>query len=277
MENTLKEELETATRVYSLLVDFFVTYSFQVMGAILILLIGYFLARYVSRVVLRLCEKKGLDITLRLFIGRVIYLVVMVCFVIISLGKFGISLTPFLAAVGALALGAGMALQGLVSNYGAGLSIILTRPFVVGNTIKVQDVSGVVEEIKLATTILVTEDGEEITIPNKHIIGEILHNSFEYRVVENIVGIDYSSDSDAAIKIIQDSLASLEFVAKEPSPQVGIDGFGESSIDIGVRFWVPTRSFFKSKYQANNTIWQALQAGGIQIPFPRRDVKLLEK
>jgi small conductance mechanosensitive channel len=97
------------------------------------------------------------------------------------MGKFGISIAPFIAALGALAFGASFALQGPLSNYGAGLMIIIARPFVVGDTITVKNVSGIVEEVTLATTILTTEDGEKITIPNKHIVGEILNNSFANR------------------------------------------------------------------------------------------------
>jgi small conductance mechanosensitive channel len=275
MENPLEQELESAQRIYQMIVDFFVNYSFQVIGAILILIAGYVVARYTSRLLVRFCERKNVDVTLRNFLGNLLYLFVLFCFVIISLGKFGISVAPFIAALGALTLGAGLALQGIVSNYGAGFAIILTRPFIVGNTISVIDVSGVVEEIKLATTILMTEDGERITIPNKHIVGEILNNSFEHKLVETIVGIDYSADPDKAITAISNCLAKMEGVTKEPPPQIGVDGFGESSIDIGVRFWVPTSNYFQSKYRANLAIFKALQTAGIAIPFPRRDVQLL--
>jgi len=276
MDNPLGEELESAQRIYNMIVDFFVNYSFQVIGAVLILIAGYILAKYASKVLIRFCERKNVDITLSHFLGNVLYLLILFCFVIISLGKFGISVAPFIAALGALTLGAGLALQGIVSNYGAGFSIILTRPFVVGNTIMVKGVSGIVEEIKLAYTILSTEDGERITIPNKHIVGEILHNSFEHKLVETIVGIDYSSDPNIAIKAIEDCLNTLEFVPGKPAPQIGVDGFGESSIDIGIRFWVPTSSYYQSRYQANLAIFAALKQVHISIPFPRRDIQMIE-
>jgi small conductance mechanosensitive channel len=273
--NPIEEELQSAQRIYNMIVDFFVTYSFQVIGAIIILIAGYIVAKYASRLLVRFCERKDVDVTLRNFLGNLLYLLILFCFVIISLGKFGISVAPFVAALGALTLGAGLALQGIVSNYGAGFAIILTRPFVVGNTITVADVSGVVEEIKLAVTILMTEDGERITVPNKHIIGEIMHNSYEHKLVETIVGIDYSSDPDKAIAAISRCVTEMDCVTSEPPPLIGVDSFGESSIDIGVRFWVPTANYYQSKYRVNIGIFKALRDSGISIPFPRRDVQLL--
>jgi small conductance mechanosensitive channel len=271
----VQEELDTAKRVYDLVVDFFVNYSFQVLGALLVLALGFILSGYLARVVLRLLERKQVDVTLRKFIASVTRLLLLGCFLIIALGKFGISVAPFVAAIGALTLGAGLALQPIVSNYGAGFSIILTRPFVVGNTLTVQGVSGVVEEVKLAATILVTEDGERITIPNKHIVGEIQVNSFEHRIVETVVGIDYASDPQQAVSVLRDALERLDCVGSNPGPQVGIDGFGDSSIDIGLRFWVPTERYHEARYQANAAIWRALQDAGISIPFPRRDLRML--
>jgi len=155
---------------------------------------------------------------------------------------------------------------------GAGVAIILGRPFTVGNTIMINDISGIVEEVKLSTTILATEDGEKITIPNKHIIGEILTNSFEYKVVEGVVGIDYSSDPERAIAIVQRSLEGVEGVTQEPAPQIGIQGFGDCSIDIGMRYWVQTHRYYQTQYTANLAVFRGLIAGGIEIPYPRREL-----
>ena len=275
LDNPVKEELEMIQQAYNVVVDFLINYSFQVVGAIVILIIGFFVSRFISNAVLRACERKEVDVTLRLFLSSVVRILVLVCFVIISLGKFGITIAPFVAAIGAIAFGAGFAIQGPVSNYGAGFAIILSRPFVVGNTITVREVSGQVKEVKLAATILETADGEEITIPNKHIIGEILQNSFENKLVETIVGIDYGDSPEEAVNIIRGVLENLSDVVQEPSPQIGIDGFGESSIDIGVRFWVPTKTYYQSKYAANGAIFKALLEHNITIPFPKRDVTLI--
>lgn len=249
-----------------------IKYSFQILGAVLIIIIGFLVAKKVSKFIVALCEKKNIDITLRTYIGHIVYLTILVCFLIVSLGKIGISVTPFVAAIGALSLGAGLALQGLLSNYGAGISIIISRPFKVGDTITIHDVAGEVKEIKLACTIIRTEDGEEILVPNRHIVGEIIHNSFENKLVETIIGIEYSNDPDIAIASIRNALKELDFVSRRPEPQIGIDAFADSAINIGIRFWVPTRSYYDSMYKANRVIFNAVKAAGLNIPYPRLDV-----
>jgi len=270
----MQNELETVQQVYNVVVEFIINYSFQIVGAIIILIIGGKLAGWLGRLVTRLCEKKDVDITLSRFLGSMVKILVLIFVIIIAIGKFGISIAPFIAALGALAFGSSFALAGPVSNYGAGLVIILTRPFVIGNTITINKVSGVVDEIHLAVTILSTEDDEKITIPNKHIVGEILLNSFANKIVEGTVGISYGDNPEMAVKVIQDALATIDDICKEPPPQVGIEAFGESSIDLGMRYWVPTKKYFQTLYRGNMAAYTALKDAGINIPFPQRDVHL---
>lgn len=277
MDEQLGKELEQAQEIYKLVVEFFVNYSFQILGALLIFMIGLLVARKVSAVIFNFCQKKELDITLSRFIASATKIVVLVMVGIIALGKIGISITPFLAAVGALSLGAGLAVQGLLSNYGAGLNIILTRPFVVGDTISVQGVSGQVKEVQLAFTVLTNEDGEQITIPNRHIVGEIIHNSFEYTLAELSIGIAYSEDPEKAIRLITNCLSDLDGVTDDKRPQVGIEGFGDSSINIGIRIWLPTQHYFALQYEANRRIFAALQEDGVVIPFPQQEVRVLNE
>lgn len=271
----MNEELEQFTEVYNLIVTYLVTYSFQIFGAIVILIIGFFLGRKLSAVVLRLCEKKNLDITLSRFFASCTRIAVVASAFVIALPKLGIQITPFVAAIGALGLGAGLAVQGLLANYGAGLSIILSRPFVVGDTIRVHGVWGIVKEVHLAFTMLTNEDGEIITIPNKHIVGEIIHNSQEDTVLELSVGIAYSSDADAAVKAIRSKLADVDGLSKSRSIQIGIDSFGDSSVNLEVRCWVKTEQYYEVKFASNQLIFAALKEAGIEIPFPQREVRML--
>ena len=211
------------------------------------------------------------------FIAGVVKTITVIFVVIIALGKFGISIAPFIAAIGAIAFGGSLAIQGPLSNYGAGIAIILARQFVVGDTITVQGVYGVVEDIHLAATILTNEDGEKITIPNKHIVGEIFTNSFANRVVESAVGISYNDEPHKAVAIIRQVLAEEKEVASQPAPQIGIDEFADSAIAIKMRYWVPTTKFFETKFRVNMAIYDALKAGKITIPFPQRDVHLISR
>jgi len=272
----MEQELATIQKIYDVAVEFIINYSFQIFGAIIILLIGGKLAGWLGGLVSRFCEKRNVDVTLSRFFGNLVKVVTLAFVIIIAIGKFGISIAPFIAAIGAIAFGSSFAIAGPLSNYGAGLAIILSRPFVVGNTITVSGVSGVVDEIRLAATILSTEDGETITIPNKHIVGEILLNSYANRIVESTVGIAYSDDPQRAIDVIRQALAGIDAVCSEPAPQVGIAAFGESSIDIGLRYWVPTKKYYQTLYRANLALHQTLQDAGITIPYPQRDVHLVK-
>ena len=270
----MKEELEAVEKYMDILIEFAVKYGFQVVYAIIILIIGLIIARWVGNMITRVCEARNLDITLSRFLGSVVRLTVLAFVMIVVLGKFGITMTPFIAAIGAIAFGSSLALAGLMSNYGAGLSIIITRPFVVNDTIQIQGVSGVVEEVGLAATRLETEDGEQITIPNKHIVGEILINSFENKVVETSIGISYDDDPQKAIKVIQEVLKNIPDVVTEPAPQIGIEEFADSSVNIGMRYWVPTKQYFQTLYLANLAVYEALNEAEITIPFPQRDIRM---
>ena len=271
----MEQEIQQAQAIYQLITEFFITYSFQILGALIIFVLGLLVARKVGDIVFKLCDRKELDITLSRFAASTAKLTIIVMVAVIALGKVGISVTPFIAAIGALGLGAGLAMQGLLSNYGAGLNIILTRPFVVGDTIRVKGVAGLVKEVHLAFTVLADEDDVVITIPNKHIIGEIIHNSNTDTLAEETVGISYDSDPEKAIAVIRQALEETDKVNMDRPPQVGIEDFADSSINIGIRFWAPTSHYFDTRYRANAAIFEALKAAEIDIPFPQREVRIV--
>jgi len=139
----------------------------------------------------------------------------------------------------------------------------------------VAGVSGVVEEVKLATTLLTDEEGELITIPNKSIIGEILHNSQENKIVQGCIGISYDSDPDEAILTIHSVLSANNEVNTENDPIVGIEEFGDSSVNIGFRYWVPTNKFYNTSYAVNLAVFKTLKEKQIDIPFPQSEIKIL--
>jgi len=271
----MEQELEQVARIYNMVVEYLVTQSFQVLGAIVVLGIGIIIGRKVGNLIFNICQKRKMDITLSRFFGSCVRIMIIAAAVIVALPRVGIEITPFVAALGAIGLGAGLAMQGLLSNYGAGLSIIITRPFVVGDTIKVQGVAGIVKEVHLAHTVLSNEDNEKITIPNKHIVGEIIHNSQSDSIIELSVGIAYESDPGQAIDVIQGALSSLEGVSQERQPQIGIDQFGDSSIDIAIRIWAKTEQIYDTRFRCNAAVHDVLKQNHIAIPFPQREVRML--
>ena len=272
MEKEIHQEIQNFQKMYDLIIEFFVTYSFQILGAIIVLLIGIYIAKKVSIFVENFCKTKNLDITLTKFIAATIKIVIIIGVGVIALGKIGITITPFVAAIGAASLGAGLAMQGLLSNYGAGISIIATRPFIVGNTITLREHTGLVKDIQLGYTILETEDKEEITIPNKHIVGEILINSFGYTIVETLVGIDYNSDPKKAISLIDKVFKSYSELSTEQRAQVGIKEFGDFSINLELRYWAPTDKYNEIQYKINMDIYESFKQNDINIPFPTHNI-----
>ncbi len=273
-EENLQQELAQLQNVYTLITEFLVQYSFRLVGALLIFLLGLWIAAKVSNLVTRQFEKHHIDVTLSSFVSNLVRILIIIMVAIIALGKLGISITPMVAAIGAASLGAGLAIQGMLSNYAAGITIIVTRPFVIGNTITVKEVTGVVQDIFLGMTVLTNEEGEQINIPNKHIVGEVLHNSFANKLVETKFNINYHADPEQVSILATQLLTENPNVYQEKGIHVGINGFNSVGIEIGIRYWVPTASYYQDKYQTNLAIFKALKQAGIEIPCPVREVHI---
>ncbi|WOT05491.1 mechanosensitive ion channel family protein [Shewanella youngdeokensis] len=271
-EQGLEQEIAQLQNAYSMITEFLVQYSFSILGAVLIFIIGLWVAAKVSNLVSRLFQKHEIDITLSNFTSNFVRILVIVLVGVIALGKLGISVTPMVAAIGAASLGAGLALQGMLANYAAGITIIVTRPFIVGNTIEVQGVSGLVKDIHLGMTVLTNEEGEQINVPNKHIVGEVLHNSFANKLVETKFNISYKADPDAVVKMLSKVLADSPQVSDGEHAQIGINDFNSIGIEIGIRYWVATDSYFQAKYQVNSSLFKALRMADIEIPCPVKEI-----
>ena len=261
----MEQEIESINRFVDALVEFGVSYGFQILGAVVFLVIGLKLASWAARKVTRVADAKSMDPTLARFIANVVKLLLVAFVIIITLGNFGISIAPLIALAGAVAFGATLAIQGPLANYGAGVSLILTRPFVVGNTITIKHISGVVQDITLAATVLINEDGEQVTVPNKEIVGEVIVNSREQRVIQTKISIAYEEDVERAIALLDGVLAGFEEVGKEPVPQVGIHDFTYGGIVLGMRFWVPSKNYFRCRYAVNRAAFTALKSAGISL------------
>lgn len=270
----IDQEIAQFEKYYAMLMEYLVTYSMQIVGAVFILLIGLWVAKKAAALVVKVMTRHAIDITLTNFVSSVVKVLIIIAVVVICLGKIGISVTPFVAAIGAASLGAGLAVQGMLANYGAGLAIIATRPYVVGDTIEVNGVSGQVKNIDLGHTLLINEENVEITIPNKHIIGEILHNSNEYSLIKGEIDIAYSACSDTATSLIEAVLNEQQSVSQSPQCKVGIEAFAASGVTISYRYWVPTTKIIETKLSVNRLVYQAMNQHNIEIPFPQRVVTI---
>jgi len=265
MEKDIEKNIEALQRLIETLVEFSVAYGFQLLGALVFFFIGLKGAAWTGRKVASIAGAKDVDPALARLIGNIVKLIVVAMLVVITLGNFGISIAPLIALAGAGAFGATLAIQGPLSNFGAGFAILLGRTYSVGDTITIGKVSGVVADVKLAATVLTGEDGEKITIPNKEIVGQVVVNSDDKRIVESRIAIADSEDIDQVIGLLQSVLEGNDTVDTTQTPQIGVHDFTLGGVIIGLRFWVPTNHYFQTRYALNTAFLKALKAAGVPL------------
>lgn len=273
----MNEELQQLDAFKDNLILYFTTNGVRLAVAALIVIVGFWLGRSIANLILKLCEKRQIDVTLARFFAGFTKVAIIGFAIVMALSKAGIPITPFVAVIGASAFGLSLAVQGPISNYGAGVVLIITRPFKVGDTLTLNGLCGLVDCVNLGNTQLINEDEERITIPNRKVLGEIFTNSEVYKVVEAEVGIAYATDPEEAIRVISEAVTTVEGISDSREPDVGIEAFGDSSINIGYRVWVPTARYHRMRYALNLAVYKALQQASIEIPFPQRDVHLIDR
>lgn len=271
----MHEQMNALQNLIDTAIEFCVRYSFDLLGALIALAVGLWAADRSARLLFDFLESKKMDTTLSKFLAQCLRFTVIGFAAIVALGKFGITIAPLVAALSAVAFGTTFAIQGPLSNYGAGLSIILSRPFKVGDTITVVGVSGVVQDIKLGATILLNEDGVLVTIPNKHIVGETVHNSGENKVTEGRVDISFAQDPEKATELVRQTLRKFSAIAARPEPQIGIQKMAGTTMTIAYRYWVPTAQYFSLSYKVNLAVFKALESSKILAPAGPQEVRVL--
>lgn len=265
---SVEQNLEIVNKWMEMGIEFSVKYGFQLLGGLLFFFVGFIVANWIGNRLEKLALSKNIDQTLSHFLASAAKFVLVIMLVIITLGNFGISIAPLIALAGAVTFGATLALQGPLSNFGSGISIIITRPFIIGNVITVHGVSGIVEKITLGVTVLVGEDGEQITIPNKEIVGQVIVNSHETRILEIDFCIPADVDTEALVKSLLPTLQQLSDICDNPTPQIGIQDFTYGGVVIGVRAWVSGQRYFDVRYTVNNLILSHLRANNIPLYMP---------
>ena len=270
-------EISTAKKIIDMMAEFGVKYSFQALGGILVVILGMFLAKFVCKMLGNVFEKKKIDVTVAKFMLSIIKIIIIALAMLIALGKFGITIAPFIAGISVIGFGATFALQGPLSNYAAGITLIFTKPFKVGDIVEVSSVMGEVTDMTLARTELKTLDGTVIFVPNKSIIGEVIHNFSHYKKLDLTIGVSYGSDVNKAIEIVEGIIADEARIAKEPMPKIGISEFADSSINIYSRLWCDQVDYWDVLFLINKNIFGEFRKNDIEIPFPQRDVHIKDK
>ena len=256
-------------------IDLLIRYGLQVLGAIAILAVGLLLAKWAGNLAYKGLLKQEMEPPVRILLVRVVKIIVLAFTLVVALGQFGVQVAPLIAGIGVAGIGIGIALQGVLRNVMAGLSIIFTKPFRVGEYIELVGVYGQVTTIDIFSTILTHADRSRVVIPNHKIVGEILHNYETMRQLNLTVGVGYGTDLNDALAIVNDVLQKNPHVLKQPAATVGISQLADSSIHISVGPWVKVDDFSSTPGELYQAIVERFRARRIDIPFPQREVRLL--
>lgn len=276
-ETSVESAATSVTKIIDWVLEACIKYSFQVLGGLVLLGVGWFIGNFLSRITRDMLKKKHVDVTVTKFIAGAVKLLVMIFAAIAALSKFGIEIAPIIAGLSVVGFGTSFALQGPLSNYAAGIMLVFTKPFKVGDIIEVVNVHGEVEDMTLSRTILITVDGDKIIVPNKHIIGEIIHNFSMLKRVDITVGVSYGSDLDQVIKVIKDVVDDDARVITSRGAKVGINEFADSSVNIFVRLWCKQQDYYEVKFAINKHIFETLKKNKIEIPYPQREIRIIEQ
>lgn len=268
--NLLSEEILTQAHNYVL------AYGIKIIIALVIFLVGKWLAKRITLFVEKRMLAASVDITVAKFVRNILYYVLMVVIIIAALGQLGIQTASFVAIVGAAGLAVGLALQGSLSNFAAGVLLILFRPIKSGDFVEVAGVSGSVKEIAVFATTLLTGDNKTITIANAAVMGDTIINysTQATRRIDLVVGVAY----DANIQQVKDELTAIadadDRILKDKAVTIGVSELGDSSMNLVFRPWVNSADYWAVNFDLNEKIKQRFDAVGIGIPYPTMDVNV---
>jgi len=267
--------LDTLQHAKQKVVDLSIEFGPKVFTALIILTVGFFVGRWIAGLIQRSLEKLKLEPPLSLLLLRLVRIIVFGLFLILALQNLGVQLLPLIAGLGVAGAGIALAMQGVLGNLVAGLTIIFTKPFRVGEYVDMAGEEGRVETIELFNTVLSHPDLSRIIVPNRKIVGEVLHNYGKIRQLDVIVGVAYSTDLNAALAAVNDVLKQNARLLKEPAPVVRVSVLADSSIQIAVKPWAPVAEYGSASGEINKAIVEEFRARSISIPFPQREVRLL--
>src|SRR5271166_4614459 len=254
------------------LIDLAIRFGPKLLAAIIILVAGAFVAGWVARMSGRGLERLELEPPVRQLLTRVARIVVLGLFAILALQNLGVELLPLIAGLGVAGAGVALATQGVLSNMVAGLTIIFTKPYRVGEYIAIVGVEGQVEAITLFNTQLIHADRSRIVVPNRKVVGEILHNYGNIRQADVRVGVAYESDLALALGCIGDLVRANPRVLAEPAPVISVVTLADSAVQIAVKPWVAVADYGSVEGELNLALVEELRRRGIGIPYPQREV-----
>lgn len=271
----MNEHLGALEQAQATAIDLGMKFGPKLVVALIIFAAGVFAARWVGRMTERMLGRMELEPPVVQLLVRIAYVLVMALFLVVALQNLGVELLPLIAGLGVAGAGVALAMQGVMSNLAAGLTIIFTRPFRVGEYIAIAGEEGQVETINLFNTTLGHPDLSRVVIPNRKIVGEILHNHGTVRQLNVVVGVAYDTDLNRAIATLHEVLAASPLVLKDPAPFLQVNTLADSSVNLAVKPWVKADVYGQAVGDINKAVLEAFRGRGIIIPFPQREVRML--
>ena len=252
------------------------SWGLKVVGAIVVLIVGRMIAGMIRGGIRRAMTKRGVDATLIPFVASLVYYLTMAVVVIAVLSLFGVQTASLVAILGAAGLAVGLALQGTLSNFAAGVMLLIFRPFKVGDFVEAGGATGPVVSLGIFSTVLRTGDNVMITVPNSQVWGGTIanYNGFDTRRIDLVMGIDYGDDIQVAVDTIQRIVTSHDKVLAEPAPVIAVSNLGDSSVDLVVRPWVNAGDYWGVRFDLTRKLKEGLEAAGCSFPFPQQDVHM---
>lgn len=271
----MEEHLKSLDQVKASAIDMAMRFGPKFLVAALIMVAGYLTARWAGLVTGRLLGRFNLEAPIRSLLQRIVQFVVLGLFAILAMQNLGVELLPLVAGLGVAGAGVALALQGLLGNIVAGLTIIFVEPFHLGDYISIGAEEGEVIDISLFSTTLGHFDRSRVVIPNRKIVGEILHNCGQIRRLNLSVSVAYATKVEFALEVIREVLAANARVLATPPAVVGVFALGESGVILRVAPWVKGADYEVAASEVNLAILEAFRQHEIVIPFPQQDVRLV--
>ena len=262
-------------QVKSTAIDLGMKFGPKLLVAIVIMTVGFLVARWVAGVVVHMLRRFEFEAPVRQLLVSITRALVLILFGIMALQNLGVELVPLIAGLGVAGAGVALAMQGVLGNMVAGLTIILTRPFRVGEYISIVKEEGQVEDISLFHTSLTHPDLSRVVIPNRRIVGEVLHNYGQIRQVEVIVRVAYDADLNQVLATIHEMLQASARALKDPAPLIQVIRLADSSVNIAVKPWVNVPDYVAATGEINKALVETFRGRNIVIPFPQQEVRLL--
>lgn len=257
--------------------QYIIPWGIKIIAAILIYVIGRWIAKFVVKSVVKIMERSNVDESLRKFAGSIINAVLTIFILIAAIEQLGVDTTSIMAIFAAAGLAVGLALKDSLSNFSSGVMLIVFKPFKLGDLVTAGGSTGVVENIQIFNTIMRTGDNQEIIIPNSHIYGGSIINMSkrDTRRVDLVIGIGYDDNIAKAKQLIDEIVSNNALILTDPAPTVMVLELGESSIDLAVRPWVNTGDYWGVRADLLQTIKETFDENGISIPYPQRDIHMI--